>query len=127
MGSRGPERRRQRAGVEVEAKLVSRVDGGQDDSARRAARDVEARRFNGCRGQGESCRLRVAAAGGRGNHHEGRARRDPAPQQPGSADAMAAQVPLSAGRRVPGHQRGAVPVAPIAGAAAQEPVRGRRR
>ena len=39
-----------------------RVDGGQDDSARRAAREVEARRFNGCRGQREvmpsTCRSR---------------------------------------------------------------------
>jgi hypothetical protein len=33
---------------EIEAKLASRVGKGQDDSARRAARDVQARRFNGC-------------------------------------------------------------------------------
>jgi pimeloyl-ACP methyl ester carboxylesterase len=46
LGPRGAQRRRQRAGVEVEAKLVSRV-GGQDDSARRAARDVETRRLDG--------------------------------------------------------------------------------
>ena len=47
----------------------------QDDSARRAARDVEARRFNGRRGQGQSRRLRVPAAGRRGHHREGRTRR----------------------------------------------------
>src|SRR6266850_173056 len=42
----------QEEGMKSGAQLVSRVDGGQDDSARRAACDVEARRFNGCRGQG---------------------------------------------------------------------------
>jgi len=38
-------------------KLVSCRHGRPDDSARRAARDVEARRFNRGRGQRESCRL----------------------------------------------------------------------
>ena len=63
---------RSRAGVEDEAKLVPRRDRRQDDSARRPARDVQARRLDGRRGQGEPRGLRVAAAGGRDDHHEGR-------------------------------------------------------
>ena len=74
VGSRGAQRRRHRAGVEDEAELVPRGHRGQDDSARRAARDVEARWFDGCRGQGQSRRLRVAAAGCCGDHREGRER-----------------------------------------------------
>ncbi len=60
--------------VEGEAKLVPRGDRRQDDSARCAARDVQARWFDRRRGQGESCGLRVAAAGCRGDHREGRTR-----------------------------------------------------
>ena len=71
MGGRGAQRRGQRAGVEDEAKLVSGVRGGQHDSARRAARDVQARRFNRNRGQGQSCRLRVSAEGRCRDHRQG--------------------------------------------------------
>ena len=62
----------QRAGVEDEAKLVPGLHRRQDDPARRPARDVQARRFNGGRGQGQPRRVRVAAAGGRFAHREGR-------------------------------------------------------
>jgi hypothetical protein len=40
--------------------LVPRLDRRQDDSARRAARDVEARWFDRRRGEGQPRRLRVA-------------------------------------------------------------------
>ena len=75
VGPRGAQRRRQRACVEDEAKLVPRVDRRQDDSARRPARDVQARWLNGRRSQRQSRRLRVPTAGRRGHHHEGRTRR----------------------------------------------------
>ena len=75
VGTRGAQRRSQRTCVEDEAELVPRVDRRQDDSARRAARDVQARWLNRRRGQGQSRGLRVAAAGRRGDHHEGRTRR----------------------------------------------------
>ena len=60
-----------RAGVEVQAELVPGRHGGQDDSSRRAALDVEARRLDGRRGQGQPRRLRVAARGGGVPHREG--------------------------------------------------------
>ena len=75
VGSRGAQRRGQRAGVEDEAKLVSRVDRRQDDSARRAACHVQARWFDRRRSQGQSRHLRVAAAGRCGPHREGGERR----------------------------------------------------
>ena len=75
VGPRSAQRRRQRTGVEDEAELVPRVDRRQDDSARCAARDVQARRFDGRRGQGQSRGLRVPAAGRRGDHREGGTRR----------------------------------------------------
>ena len=75
VGARGAQRRRDRARVENEAKLVSRGDGGQDDSARRAARDVEACGFGGSRGRGQSRRLRVTAASRCRDHREGGKRR----------------------------------------------------
>ena len=63
--------------VEGEAELVPRVDRRQDDSARCAARDVQTRWFYRRRGQGQSLDLRVAAAGRRGAHREGRTRGGP--------------------------------------------------
>ena len=60
------------SGVEDEAELVPRRDGRPDDSARCAARDVETRGLNGRRGQRQSRGLRVAAAGSRCAHREGR-------------------------------------------------------
>ena len=71
---RGASRRstaRSPTGVEDEAELVPRLDRGQDDSARRAARHVEARRFDGRRGQGQSLGLRVPAEGRRRSHCAG--------------------------------------------------------
>ena len=53
----------------------SRLDRGQDDSARRAACDVQARWFDRRRGQREPRCLRVATAGRCGPHREGGERR----------------------------------------------------
>ena len=63
--------------------LVS--DGGQDDSARRAARDVEARWFNRGGGKGQSRGLRVPTEGGCRADCEGRQRR-------GLGDAVALRI-----------------------------------
>ena len=71
-------------GVEDEAELVSRVHGRPDDSAGRAARDVEARRCDGDRGQGQSRGLCVAAEGRCDAYREGRGQR-------GLDDAVATQ------------------------------------
>ena len=67
--------RHNHSGMEDEAELVSRRDRGPDDSAGCTTRDVEAGGCNGCRGEGQSRCLRVAAASGRGAHREGRDRR----------------------------------------------------
>ena len=69
------ERRRHRAVVADETKLVSRRHGRPDDPAGCAARDVEARRRKSRRGQGQSRGVRVAAEGGRRSHREGGERR----------------------------------------------------
>ena len=48
-------------------------------------------------------------------------------RKPGNPRHLSAALPLSAGRRIPGHQRRAISVAAAAGAAAQESVLRRRR
>jgi hypothetical protein len=53
---------------QANGELVSRLDRRQDDSAGCAARHVEARWFDGRRGQGQSRGLRVPAAGCCGPH-----------------------------------------------------------
>src|SRR5262249_40713620 len=67
------------AGVADETQLVYRRHGGWNDSARRAAKHGEARRLDGCRGEGQPLRVRLSAADGGGRHHACRARRGPDP------------------------------------------------
>jgi len=68
--------RGQPAGTEGEARLVSRGHRRPDDSTGRAACDVEACRFNGCRSEGPSRRPCVAAESRCRSHCEGSKRRD---------------------------------------------------
>jgi pimeloyl-ACP methyl ester carboxylesterase len=72
MGGGGAQRHHQPTGVEDEAKLVPGRHRGQDDPARRPARDVQTRRRNSRRGKGQPRCVRVAAERCGLSHRKGR-------------------------------------------------------
>ncbi len=93
-------------------------DAGGGHGFRRRAGPRAVCRLPGAAGRAERGRFRRPAA----------ARDGDAARAPRGAGAVSPHVPLHPGRRVPGHQRGAVPVAAAAGAGAQQHLlRGRRR